>query len=139
MLVRLGVALCAVFGSMPGVCVASSVGLADDSPVDYGSGWASIDYRASPGEVNQLLLTSVDDMTVRVSDPGAVILPGRGCVAIDAHTAECSVAGSGANGLIGAVVEAGDMNDVIESRGPRLSANGGAGDDPARAFGHPGG
>jgi len=58
-----------------------------------------------------------------------VIAVGQGCVAIDVRTADCSVVGSGASGLIGAQVEAGDMNDVIESRGPGLSANGGTGDD----------
>jgi hypothetical protein len=114
---------------MPGVCAASTVSLADRSPVDYGSGWASVAYRAAPGEANHVLLTTVDELTVRVTDPNAVITVGRACRSIDAHTAECSVAGLGLNGLIGAQVEAGDLNDVVESRGPGLSANGGRGDD----------
>jgi hypothetical protein len=127
--VRWAVALSTGLALTPGVCMASTVMVVDSGPVDYGRGWASIAYRATPGEVNNVLLTSVDGMTVRASDPGAVITAGRACRSIDAHTAECSVAGMGFNGLIGAVVEAGDMNDVVDSPGPGLSADGGPGDD----------
>jgi Ca2+-binding RTX toxin-like protein len=128
-LVRLTVALSSGLALMPGVCAASTVSLADRSPIDYGSGWASIAYRASPGEANHVLLTTVDQLTVRVTDPNAVITVGRACRSLDAHTAECSVAGMGQNGLIGAQVEAGDLNDVVDSQGPGLSADGGPGDD----------
>ena len=127
----------AVFGAAalvsafaPTVSAASTVALADETVVDYGRGWGGIDYRAAAGETNRVVLIEVDDLTIRVSDPGAVIRPGRGCRSIDAHTAVCSAAGlPGRLGLIGANVETGDMDDVVDSRGPGLSGNGGRGND----------
>jgi hypothetical protein len=104
--------------------------LAGKSAVPYGEGWASIDYDAAPGETNRVVLSQVDDLTIRVADSGARITPGRACRSVDAHTAQCSVAGRGNwNGLIGANVRAGDMDDVVDSQGPGLSADGGPGND----------
>ena len=92
--------------------------------------WAGLLYRAAPGEANRVLLVTVDDATIDVSDPGASIAPGRGCRAVDAHLVRCSTAAfPGRLGLIGADVRAGDMDDVVETRGPGLSADGGPGDD----------
>ena len=105
--------------SLPGSAAAATVQLAKKTAVSYGDGWAGIDYRAAPGEVNRVLLDEVDGMTIRVADTGAVIAPGRGCRALDAHAAQCSVAGMrGYNGLIAANVRAGDMDDTVDSRGP---------------------
>src|SRR4051794_37915676 len=113
----------------PGVAAAATVELARKTAVSYGDGWAGIDYWAAPGEVNRVVLDQVDGMTIRVADAGAVISPGRGCRALDAHAAQCSVAGMrGYNGLIGANVRAGDMDDIVDSRGPGLSGSGGPGD-----------
>jgi hypothetical protein len=128
-LVRLTVALSSGLAITPGICAASTVSLADRSRIDYGPGWASVAYRAAPGEANNVQLTTVDQLTVRVTDSNAVITVGRSCRSIDSHTVECSVAGLGLNGLIGAQVETGDLDDVVKSRGPGLSANGGRGDD----------
>lgn len=115
---------------VPGTAVASTVALADSSPVDYGESWASIVYEAAPGEANRVALTTVDGNTIRVADAGAVISAGSACRSVDAHTAECTVAGmAGINGLIAAQVHSRDGDDVVESRGPGLSAYGGPGDD----------
>ena len=123
-----GVAL--VSAMAPAVCVASTVALADETVVDYGDGWGGIDYRAAAGESNHVVLTAVDDLTIGVSDPGAAVTPGPGCRSIDAHTAICSAAGlPGWHGLIAASVETYDMDDIVDSRGPGLSGNGGPGND----------
>jgi hypothetical protein len=105
---------------------------------------SSISYEAAPGERNDLLLSSVDDYTVRVADPGATITPGPGCRAIDAHTAECSTSSEPTQPfLYTAHVAAGDMDDVVRSShervagisgstalsGPGIVADGGPGDD----------
>jgi RTX calcium-binding nonapeptide repeat (4 copies) len=120
----------AAWSAAAGDARAATVELAEQTPVDYGSGWAGIDYHAAPGEANRVVLTQVDDLTIGVTDPGAVIVAGRSCRSLGAHTAQCSVAGLGDyNGLIGANVRAGDLDDVIDSRGPGLSADGGPGDD----------
>jgi Ca2+-binding RTX toxin-like protein len=77
-----------------------------------------------------VVLSQIDGMTIGVTDSGAVIAPGRGCRSVDAHAASCSVAGlSGYNGLIGATVQAGDMDDIVDSQGPGLSGTGGPGGD----------
>ena len=88
--------------------------------------WAGLLYRAAPGEANRVLLVTVDDATIDVSDLGAPIAPGRGCRAVDVHLVRCSTAAfPGRLGLIGADVRAGDMDDVVETRGRGLSADGG--------------
>ena len=61
-------------------------------PEDRGP-WANVHYRAAPQESNRVLLSTVDDTTIDVSDPGATISPGRGCRSLDAHLARCSTAG----------------------------------------------
>lgn len=130
-MLRFAIALIAS-GSLgvPAVASASSVALADRSPVDYGKGWVSILYEAAPGEVNRVVLTTVDANTIRVADAGAVIATGPSCRSVDAHTAECTVAGmAGINGLIAAQVHSLDGDDVVESQGPGLSAYGGPGND----------
>ena len=115
---------------VPAASPAATVELAARSAEPFGSGWASIDYRAAPGEANRVVLTKVDDFTIRVDDPGAAITAGQGCRTLDAHSAECTVAGlPDTNGLIAANVFAGDLDDTVESRGPGLSGNGGPGDD----------
>ena len=91
--------------------------------------WAGVEYRAAPQEANRVLLVTVDDQTIEVTDSGAVILPGRGCRSVDAHTARCSTAATGGQGLIGSNLSLGDMDDAAESRGPGLTADGGPGND----------
>lgn len=111
----------------PSTSVASTVQV-KVGPRDEGP-WAGVEYRAEPQEANRVLLVTVDDQTVEVSDSGAVILPGRGCRSVDAHTARCSTASTGRQGLIGSNVSLGDMDDAAESRGPGLTADGGPGND----------
>src|SRR5918912_2696591 len=56
---------------------------------DYFSG-PSLDYRAAPGEHNQVALSVAADRSVTVRDVGATVAPGAGCASVDAHTARCS-------------------------------------------------
>src|SRR3954454_21342620 len=111
----------------PGTSVAASVQV-KVGPRDEGP-WAGVVYRAERRETNRVLLVTVDDQTVDVSDSGAVISPGRGCRSLDAHTARCSTASTGRQGLIGSSVSLGDGDDAAESRGPGLTADGGPGND----------
>jgi hypothetical protein len=97
-------------------------------PPDRGP-WAGIDYRAAPGETNHLEFFEVNDTTVRVVDPGAVITPGVGCTATNAHTVTCTTAGFANEGLIFSNVILGDMNDTANSHETGLTADGGPGDD----------
>jgi hypothetical protein len=125
MSVGVAASLCAAI--TPSASVASSVQV-KVGPRDEGP-WAGVEYRAEPQETNRVVLVTVDDQTVDVSDSGAVILPGRGCRSLDAHTARCSTANTGRQGLIGSSVSLGDMDDAAESRGPGLTAHGGPGND----------
>lgn len=123
----LGVAASFCAAMTPSTAVASSVQVTV-GPRDEGP-WAGVEYRADPHETNRVLLVTVDDQTVDVSDSGAVISPGHGCRSLGAHTARCSTANTGRQGLIGSSVSLGDMDDAAESRGPGLTADGGPGND----------
>ena len=127
-LVSLMLVLAGAYGCPAAPAPAATVEVVPE-PADRGP-WAGVEYRAASKEVNQVVLVTVDDSTVDVTDAGAVISPGRGCRSLDAHVARCSTAAfPGRLGVIGADVRAGDMDDVVESRGPGLSADGGPGDD----------
>ena len=127
-LMWLTVVLAGVDLSSPLSASASTVDVVPERP---GRGpWAGVHYRAAPQEINHVVLVTVDDVTIDVSDSGAIIAPGRGCDSVDPHIVRCTTASfPGRLGLIGADVRVGDMNDVVESRGPGLSADGGPGDD----------
>jgi hypothetical protein len=93
-------------------------------------------YVAAAGEANRVVVTRLDDYAVQVSDPGAVIAPGENCIAVDPHTARCSIpaAGPGRPPFMQlARVELGDGGDSAEvlpdSKPVALDADGGAGDD----------
>jgi RTX calcium-binding nonapeptide repeat (4 copies) len=99
------------------------------------SNFAGIVYRASAGEANRLTLTfSERYTTIRVVDTGATITAsGPQCRSLDANTAECTATGvPGVIQLLGANVALGDLDDVVVSEGPGLTANGGPGDDSLR-------
>jgi hypothetical protein len=94
--------------------------------------FAGIVYRAAPGETNRLSITFTEEFTtIRVADPGAPIAPsGAQCHSVDPHIADCTIDGlAGVSQVLSADAELADGNDVVESRGPGLSANGGPGDD----------
>lgn len=108
-------------------------------------------YVAAAGEANSALFSSIDSSTIRVTDAGATVTPGAGCRSIDEHTAECkgipvprdpgdfdddSLPPPPPDDSLRAVnVEAGDMDDAINSQGLSLLAGGGAGDDVIRSAG----
>ena len=94
----------------------------EDSPV--------LRYVAGPGERNELTFGTVEGAwpaAYVVTDPGAVITAGAGCVSLDAHRAFCA-ARSGAMYRLRATLLDGD--DVLHPADfVRLRADGGSGDD----------
>jgi hypothetical protein len=90
-------------------------------------------YVAAPGEVNDVSVTSPGLFTVRVHDPGAVVVALANCSSIDLHTAQCaSPMAQDRRFLDFVAVEAGDGNDRVETfgrLGKGLRADGGPGDD----------
>lgn len=84
-------------------------------------------YRGGPGEANVVRLTGSGE-AARIDDPAAVIDPGDGCSAIDAHSVSCA-APDGA-GVYRVYVSTGSGADTISSSLPGpVIADGGAGDD----------
>jgi hypothetical protein len=58
--------------------------------------WPEVRYVASPGEVNDVTHTVEEwegetPTTVHVADAAAEIVPGPGCVAVDAHAVRCTI------------------------------------------------
>jgi RTX calcium-binding nonapeptide repeat (4 copies) len=115
-----------------GTASASTLSAAPDPTSDAD---AIAHYVAAPGEVNDVSVAPIDYYTVRVTDPGAVIATGENCTSIDAHTAECTGPPQrlGRRYIRTMDVQAGDMDDHVESVGPLSPglrpANGGPGDD----------
>jgi RTX calcium-binding nonapeptide repeat (4 copies) len=127
-------AIAATFAAFaPDTASASTVSVLVEPP-DRGP-WAGIVYDAASGEVNRVELFTVDDRRVRISDPGATVQPGAGCSSVGPHTAMCSTAALGGQGLIGADVRVADGDDSVNSHGPGLSADGGPGDDRIESSG----
>ena len=100
-------------------------------PNDFGN--FNLRYFADPGEANDVFVDLSDDFSgVDVSDSGATITPGAGCVTVTAHKVHCDISTS-----VGRVnASLGDGNDILsissglETEGGRLS--GGDGDDRIR-------
>jgi hypothetical protein len=98
-------------------------------------------YQAAPGEANRVVIEGTGGSPRwTLSDPGAAVVPGDGCTAIDAHTASCGgppVAPGTLWGLLElADASLGDGDDAIRISQPamlgarlRLFADGGPGDD----------
>jgi RTX calcium-binding nonapeptide repeat (4 copies) len=97
-------------------------------------------YTAAPGELNRTLVQAAyGGSPWTVSDPGAAIVPGAGCTAVDAHTATCTVAltleGALPSVLMLADAALGDGDDEIRLAQPdaggrfALFADGGPGND----------
>lgn len=131
--------LAVLAAATPGSALASTV------EVKEGTNRTEAVYAAAPGEKNDVLVSHVDDYTLRIADPGATIAPGAGCRSIDAHTAECSNpdGSSRFSYLYAARVLTGDGDDLVRSskdvvpgiagptalRGPQILVDAGAGDD----------
>jgi hypothetical protein len=86
---------------------------------------------ARRGEANRLTVTRVDAANDVMShgallhDDGAPLVAGKGCVAVDAHTARCPEKTSGSTGL---EVDLGDRDDIVTSEVGGV-VRGGAGAD----------
>ena len=84
-------------------------------------------YRGGPGEANVVRLTGSDE-AARIDDPAAVIDPGDGCSAIDAHSVSCAAPEVG--GVYRVYVSTGSGADTISSSLPGpVIVDGGPGDD----------
>jgi hypothetical protein len=82
-------------------------------------------YQADRGEANRVGVTPTGQDR-GISDPGAVIHPGRGCTPIERHRVNCSAPG----GVISDVfIDSGDGADTVRSRSASVTVNGGRGDD----------
>ena len=99
----------------------------------YSAG-AVLSYAGEPGERNRVTVTRAGDAIV-VSDEGAALRAGAGCIAASAGSARCAFAG---RALVGYRVDGGDQADALRLAGalapahalgqPRVLA-GGPGDD----------
>jgi Ca2+-binding RTX toxin-like protein len=84
-------------------------------------------YRGGPGEANAVRVTGSGD-AARIDDPAAVIDPGEGCSAIDAHSVSCAAPEVG--GVYRVYVSTGSGADTISSSLPGpVIVDGGPGDD----------
>lgn len=93
-------------------------------------------YAAGPGETNDVVVSRLDDHTVQIGDRGAAITAGASCVAVDGHTARCSIPAGRPDAppfMQLAQLELGDGDDsarvLATSKPMTLHADGGAGDD----------
>lgn len=86
---------------------------------------STLEYSASPGETN---LVSIDHtFGYTITDNGAVIAAGTGCMSVNAHEVTCSD-----SGVVWTLIDAGDMNDTIVGStgfGAQDHLIGGPGDD----------
>jgi hypothetical protein len=98
--------------------------------VDVVGGSHGVRYVAGPGEHNEVRFAEIEDSwptAFLVSDPGATVTVGRGCVSVDAHSAAC-VARSGSMYHLRARL--GDGGDVLHPAGFNIvRAEGGPGND----------
>ena len=101
--------------------------------VRVSGGSNALRYVAGAGENNDVTVTEIENSwpsAFVVSDPGATIAVGSGCVSVNAHTAAC-IARSGS--MYNARVELGDGDDVMHPTTAMMRIDGGPGSD--RLFG----
>lgn len=124
---------CLLLTATPGVAQAATV-RGDTVPPSFPGGAPSslVTYAAAAGETNDLTWSFPSAHVVRLHDAGAPVSPQAGCVAVDAHTADCTAALSYAS----VTVSLGDGADrAAQAAGAGTSAlnaisvDGGAGDD----------
>jgi hypothetical protein len=100
------------------------------SMVEVVGGSEAVRYAAAPGERNDVTFHEIEDSFPTgflVTDPGAEVAAGAGCVAVDEHSAAC-VADSGA--MYHLKADLGDEDDILRPAGFNLvDADGGPGDD----------
>jgi Ca2+-binding RTX toxin-like protein len=93
-------------------------------------GGDAIRYVAASGERNDLTFAGIEDTwptAVMVSDPGASITVGRGCVSVDVHRAVCIALGGSMSDVR---VKLGDGDDVLHpAESSDVRADGGPGND----------
>ena len=111
------VMVCVLATPVPTWAATVSLAPATDSRAPY----SVANYRASPGETNQLrLIRSMSPLGVaqiRVTDAGAPLAAGPGCTSLDAHTADCApvVDAQVLYGTLWADARLGDGDDTAEA------------------------
>ena len=105
------------------------------------TGSDTVTYTAAPGEVNAVVVSPSDDATIRITDGGATIVAGARCRATEPGAVICSPPPA-RNVPPGEIpdypsldvvrISTADLDDQIESTGPRLVADGGPGEDLIR-------
>jgi Ca2+-binding RTX toxin-like protein len=100
------------------------------STVEIVGGSDAIHYVAAPGERNDLTFHEIEDSFPTgflVTDPGAPVTAGAGCVAVDEHSAAC-ISDSGS--MYHLQADLGDEDDILRPAGFNLvTTDGGPGDD----------
>jgi Ca2+-binding RTX toxin-like protein len=99
-------------------------------------------YRAAPGEVNDVAVSDLPTDQIRITDSGAPIIPGPGCLSVTPNQVDCTDrAGrlvvdlgdlddkASIRGVFFAYVRGRDGNDRLHSEEWVISLSGGAGDD----------
>lgn len=108
-----------------------------------GSGFWSqfVEYKALPGEINDVAAEILSNTEVRLTDRAAMLEAGPGCVPVDSHTARCGLrmtANRPPQSLSYVQIELGDRDDrgaIARASGrpfefaPSATASGGDGDD----------
>ena len=86
-----------------------------------------LEYNAAPGEANVMSIVHTVGLDFRITDNGAVITAGPGCLPVQAHVVSCSD-----SGVLSTLVDVGDLNDVVDGTsgfGAPDHLIGGPGDD----------
>jgi len=115
---------------LAGFLVMVVVDVSHAATVDVVGESEAVRYVAAPGERNDLNFDHIEDSwpsAFLVSDPGATVTAGSGCISVDVHRAAC-IARSGSMYHLRAELRDGD--DVLRPAGFQIvRANGGAGSD----------
>src|SRR5918993_542904 len=115
---------------------------ADAADVRVG-GDDTVVYTAAPGELNDVVLSGFEETRLRITDAGASIVPGARCRSLGPGDVVCSPPPAPPveedevppyMSLDIVRISTGDLDDRVESRGPRLVASGGPGDDAIRGI-----
>lgn len=122
---RHAIAVCAVAGA----CLLGAVSTASASKL-YVDSSGTLRFAAGAGEVNRVDATDIGTGGFMVvTDPGSLIHPGPGCVAISAHQGSCAPPASGGQDMRIDLADRDDSARAFKLGGGSITINGGVGDD----------
>jgi Ca2+-binding RTX toxin-like protein len=104
---------------------AAQVSVIED--IDFGE---SVQFVAAPGEANDLEHSEAGGVVI-IRDPGAGLVPGAGCIAIDAHEVRCTPVSVSRFGPTGILLR--DRDDAATILSDRAFVSGGDGEDDLSA------